>query len=164
MQGGDMTSAGKASDSGSGRPRDQLPQTVGELRASGYADRTVKQEVAANAARRLAEGRPVVDGLVGFDDSVLPALETALLCGHDIILLGERGQAKSRILRSLVDLLDERMPVVAGSEVNDHPYRPFSPAMRATPRSWRRPTSRSPTSSVTSIRSRWPRAATWPTS
>jgi len=107
------------------------PRTIGELRAAGYADRSVKQEVAANAARRLADGAAVVDGLVGFDDSVLPALETALLCGHDIILLGERGQAKSRILRSLVGLLDEQMPVVAGSEVNDHPYRPFSPAARA---------------------------------
>ena len=108
-----------------------LPSTVGELRASGYVDRTVKQEVAANAARRLAEGRPVVDGLIGFDETVLPALETALLCGHDLILLGERGQAKSRILRSLVELLDDRMPVIAGSEVHDHPYRPFSPAGRA---------------------------------
>jgi magnesium chelatase subunit I len=73
----------------------------------------------------------VVEGLIGFDETVLPALETALLCGHDMILLGERGQAKSRILRSLVELLDERMPIIAGSEVNDHPYRPFSPAGRA---------------------------------
>jgi len=145
-----MTAGGKASSSGSGRPRDEAsssgsgrprdeasssgsgrPRTIGELRASGYRDRTVKQEVAANAARRLADGAPVVEGLVGFDDSVLPALETALLCGHDIILLGERGQAKSRILRSLVGLLDEQLPIVAGSEVNDHPFRPFSPAARA---------------------------------
>jgi magnesium chelatase subunit I len=104
------------------------PRSVGELRSSGYLDRTVKQEIAANAARRLAEGRAVVDGLVGFDDTVLPALETALLCGHDLILLGERGQAKSRILRSLVNLLDDELPIIAGSEVNDHPYRPFSAA------------------------------------
>jgi magnesium chelatase subunit I len=69
----------------------------------------------------------VVEGLVGFEDTVLPALETALLAGHDLILLGERGQAKSRILRSLVSLLDDEIPVVAGSESNDHPYRPFSP-------------------------------------
>jgi len=110
------------------------PGTIGELRASGYPERSVKQEVAANAARRLAAGQPLVDGLVGFDDTVLPALETALLCGHDIILLGERGQAKSRILRSLTGLLDEYVPVVAGSEVNDHPYRPFSPAARAAVR------------------------------
>jgi magnesium chelatase subunit I len=110
------------------------PGTIGELRASGYPERSVKQEVAANAARRLAAGEPLVDGLVGFEDTVLPALETALLCGHDIILLGERGQAKSRILRSLTGLLDEYVPVVAGSEVNDHPYRPFSPAARAAVR------------------------------
>lgn len=107
------------------------PTTVGELRASGYPDRSVKQEIAANAGARLAAGRPVVDGLVGFEDTVLPALETALLAGHDVILLGERGQAKSRILRSLVGLLDEEVPIVAGSEVNDHPYHPFSLGARA---------------------------------
>jgi magnesium chelatase subunit I len=107
------------------------PATISGLRASGYLDRTVKQEVAANAADRLRRGLPVVEGLVGFEDTVLPALETALLAGHDIILLGERGQAKSRIVRSLVGLLDEAIPVVAGSEVNDHPYRPFSPRAKA---------------------------------
>ncbi len=107
------------------------PTTLGALRASGYADRSVKQEVAANAAARMAQGLPVVGGLVGFDETVLPALETALLAGHDFILLGERGQAKSRILRALVTLLDELVPLVAGSEVNDHPYHPFSPQGRA---------------------------------
>ena len=106
------------------------PGTIGALRESGYRDRSVKQEVAANAAARLRSGRPVVDGLVGFDDTVLPALETAVLAGHDFILLGERGQAKSRILRALVGLLDEAIPVIAGSEVNDHPYRPFSAQAR----------------------------------
>ena len=107
------------------------PGTVGELRASRYPDRTVKQEIAANAAARLRAGAPVIPGLVGFDDTVLPALETALLAGHDLILLGERGQAKSRILRSLPALLDEALPVIDGTEVNDHPYHPFSPAGRA---------------------------------
>ncbi|MBA2529049.1 MAG: AAA family ATPase [Euzebyales bacterium] len=107
------------------------PTTLGALRASGHHDRTVKQEVAANVAARLSRGLPVVDGLVGFDDTVLPALETALLAGHDLILLGERGQAKSRILRSLVTLLDELVPVVAGSEVHDHPFHPFSAQARA---------------------------------
>jgi magnesium chelatase subunit I len=107
------------------------PSTIGALREAGYPDRTVKQEVAANAAARLRAGRPVVEGLVGFDETVLPALETALLAGHDFILLGERGQAKSRILRSLVDLLDDEVPVIAGTEVNDHPYHPFSPQARA---------------------------------
>jgi MoxR-like ATPase len=107
------------------------PTTIGALRASGYPDRTVKQEVAANAAARLRAGRPIVEGLVGFDDTVLPALETALLAGHDVILLGERGQAKSRILRSLVALLDDAAPIIAGSEVRDHPYHPFSAQARA---------------------------------
>ena len=111
--------------------RPAKPTTIGELRSSGYPDRTVKQEVAANAALRLRRGEPVVAGLVGFEDTVLPALETALLAGHDFILLGERGQAKSRILRSLVALLDEEVPVIAGTETNDHPYRPFSPQARA---------------------------------
>ena len=109
----------------------QRPETLGELRRSGYPDRTVKQEVAANAAARLSAGQPLVDGLVGFGDTVLPALETALLAGHDVILLGERGQAKTRILRSLVQLLDDAVPVVAGSDVNDHPYHPFSASARA---------------------------------
>jgi magnesium chelatase subunit I len=107
------------------------PATIGALRTAGYLDRTVKQEIAANAATRLRAGRPLVDRLVGFDDTVLPALETALLAGHDVMLLGERGQAKSRILRSLVDLLDEEIPVVEGSEVNDHPLHPFSPGALA---------------------------------
>ncbi|MEE8602103.1 sigma 54-interacting transcriptional regulator [Euzebya tangerina] len=107
-----------------------LASTLGALRASGYPDRTVKQEIAANATARLRAGEPLVDGLVGFDQTVLPALETALLAGHDLILLGERGQAKSRIIRSLVTLLDEAVPIVAGSEVNDHPFHPFTPAAR----------------------------------
>ncbi len=106
------------------------PTTLGALRASGYPDRTVKQEVAANAAARLRAGQPLVDGLVGFERTVMPALETAVLAGHDLILLGERGQAKSRIVRSLTALLDEEIPIVAGSEVNDHPYHPFTPAAR----------------------------------
>lgn len=107
------------------------PATISALRAAGYPDRTVKQEVAANAAARLRVGGPLVEGLVGFDDTVLPALETALLAGHDVILLGERGQAKSRILRCLVELLDNEIPIVAGSEVNDHPFHPFSPGAQA---------------------------------
>jgi magnesium chelatase subunit I len=109
----------------------ERPATLGELRAAGYPDRTVKQEVATNAVARLRAGRPLVEGLVGFDDTVLPALETALLAGHDLILLGERGQAKSRILRALASLLDDEAPVVDGSEVNDHPYHPFSAPARA---------------------------------
>ena len=100
--------------------------TVGQLRASGWRSRPVKHEVRANAAARIAAGRPVVAGLVGYDTTVLPALENALLAGHDIIFLGERGQAKTRIMRGLADLLDEWLPIIAGSEVLDDPYHPIS--------------------------------------
>ena len=102
------------------------PATLGQLRQSGWQSRTVKDEVRANAARRIAAGQPLVPGVLGFDDTVLPQLENALLAGHDIVFLGERGQAKTRIIRSLTDLLDEWMPIVAGSEINDDPYAPVS--------------------------------------
>ncbi len=102
------------------------PATLGELRSSGWVSRPVKEEIRANAARRLADGEPLVDGLIGYEDTVLPQLANALLAGHDIIFLGERGQAKTRIMRSLVNLLDEWMPIVAGSEINDDPYSPHS--------------------------------------
>jgi magnesium chelatase subunit I len=102
------------------------PQTLGELRSSGWESRPIKEEVRRNAMARMATGQPVVSGLVGYDDTVLPQLENALLAGHDVIFLGERGQAKTRIIRSLVELLDEWMPVVAGSEINDDPSQPVS--------------------------------------
>jgi magnesium chelatase subunit I len=102
------------------------PTSVGELRASGWRSRPVKEEVRANAAVRIGSGQPVVEGLVGYDTTVLPALENALVAGHDIIFLGERGQAKTRLMRSLASLLDEWLPIVAGSEVLDDPYRPIS--------------------------------------
>jgi magnesium chelatase subunit I len=104
----------------------KLPATLGELRSSGWRSRPVKEEIRANVAQRVASGRPVVDGMVGYDKTVLPALENALLAGHDIIFLGERGQAKTRLMRSLPSLLDERLPIVAGSEILDDPYRPVS--------------------------------------
>jgi magnesium chelatase subunit I len=97
-----------------------------ELRASGWRSLPIKQEVRANAARRIAAGQPVVEGLVGYDSTVLPALENAVLAGHDIIFLGERGQGKTRLMRSLVELLDEQLPIVAGSEILDDPYNPVS--------------------------------------
>jgi magnesium chelatase subunit I len=102
------------------------PATLGQLRESGWESVPVKEEVRRNVAARIAAGKPVVDGVVGYDDTVLPQLENALLAGHDTIFLGERGQAKTRIIRSLVELLDEWMPVVAGSEINDDPYHPVS--------------------------------------
>jgi len=102
------------------------PGTLGELRASGWTSRPVKQEVRENAVRRIANGEAVVGGVVGYDDTVLPQLENALLAAHDVIFLGERGQAKTRMIRSLIELLDEWMPIVAGSEINDDPYEPVS--------------------------------------
>jgi len=102
------------------------PGTLGELRASGWESRPVKDEIRANSLRRIAAGKPLIDGVVGFDDTVLPQLENALLAEHDVIFLGERGQAKTRIIRSLVELLDEWTPTIGGSEINDDPYAPVS--------------------------------------
>lgn len=100
------------------------PATLADLRASGFPDRTVKQEVRDNLVARLREGRPLATGIVGYDDTVLPQLERALLAGHDLILLGERGQAKTRLVRRLVDLLDEAAPTVEGCEILCHPAHP----------------------------------------
>ena len=102
------------------------PATLGDLRAGGWESLPVKEEIRANAVRALAENRPLVDGVIGYEDTVLPQLANALLAGHDVIFLGERGQAKTRIIRALVGLLDEWMPIVAGSEINDDPYDPVS--------------------------------------
>ena len=102
------------------------PTTLGELRASGWASTSVKDEVRRNAIARIAAGQPLVEGVMGYEETVLPQLENALLAGHDVIFLGERGQAKTRIIRSLVELLDEWMPVVAGTEINDDPEHPVS--------------------------------------
>ncbi|MBM3672690.1 MAG: magnesium chelatase [Actinobacteria bacterium] len=102
------------------------PGTLGELRASGWVSRPVKQEVRENAVRRISERQPVVSGVVGYEETVLPQLENALLASHDVIFLGERGQAKTRMIRSLIGLLDEWVPIVAGSEINDDPYEPIS--------------------------------------
>jgi magnesium chelatase subunit I len=105
---------------------DGLAMSLGALRDAGWVPAPVAEELRRNAADRIARGIPLVEGIVGFDDTVMPQLENALLAGHDLILLGERGQAKTRILRSLVELLDEWLPVVEGSEINDDPFRPTS--------------------------------------
>jgi magnesium chelatase subunit I len=107
-----------------------LPATLGELRAAGHQYRTVKQELRENLLARMREDGPRFPGVVGYDETVLPEVERALLAGHDMVLLGERGQGKTRVIRSLVSLLDEWTPVIAGSELNEHPMHPISPASR----------------------------------
>jgi magnesium chelatase subunit I len=107
-------------------PPSDLPRTLGALRDSGWKSRPVADELRHNAGRRIQEGEPIVEGVLGFDETVVPQLENALLAGHDVILLGERGQAKTRVVRALVTLLDEWLPVVSGSEINDDPYQPTS--------------------------------------
>ena len=105
--------------------------TLGELRAAGYRPRSVKEEMRANLVARLRRGEPLLPGIIGYDETVIPQVENAILAGQDIILLGERGQAKSRIARSLVGLLDAWVPAVAGAELHDDPMRPVSPFARA---------------------------------
>ena len=107
------------------------PTRLGALRASGWQSRSVREELRDNLLERLRSGKPSFTGLVGYDETVVPAVETALLCGHDLILLGERGQAKTRLMRQLAGLLDEWTPAVAGSEICDDPFRPVSARARA---------------------------------
>ena len=107
------------------------PRTLGELRASGWRPRTVKEEMRANLLARLGEGRQVFPGIVGYEDTVLPAVENAILAGQDLVFLGERGQAKTRMARLLVGLLDPWLPTVAGGELNDDPTAPVSASARA---------------------------------
>ncbi|HEX7135659.1 MAG TPA: sigma 54-interacting transcriptional regulator [Iamia sp.] len=102
------------------------PATLGQLRASGWRSVPVKQEIQRNALAKVRAGEPLVEGVLGYEDTVLPQLENAVLAGHDIVFLGERGQAKTRMIRSLTALLDEWLPIVAGSEILDDPYAPVS--------------------------------------
>jgi magnesium chelatase subunit I len=119
--------------------------TLGELRASGHVHRVVKAEIRQNLIARLAAGLPSLPGIVGFDETVVPEVERALLAGHDMVLLGERGQGKTRLIRTLTGLLDEWTPVIAGSELNEHPYAPITVGSRrllaelgdALPVSWK---------------------------
>ncbi len=127
------------------------PRTLGELKNSRWAEpplrgRTVRDEIRSNLLKRLESGDPLFPGIVGYDDTIFPQIVNALLARHHFILLGLRGQAKSRILRELTGLLDERIPIVAGSEVNDDPFAPISKYARellgecgeATPIAWLR--------------------------
>jgi len=106
-------------------------RTLGELRKSGYTARSVRDELRGNLLARIRQGIGLFEGIHGFEDTVVPAVENALICGHDMIFLGERGQAKTRMIRSLTSLLDEWIPVIAGSELRDDPFAPASPDGRA---------------------------------
>src|SRR5215471_5970668 len=102
------------------------PATLGQLRTSGYHGVSVKDEMRRNLVRKLKAGEPLFHGIVGYDETVLPQVQNAILSRHDMLFLGLRGQAKTRMLRQLVNLLDDAIPVIAGSEVNDDPLRPLS--------------------------------------
>ncbi|MEO6958335.1 MAG: sigma 54-interacting transcriptional regulator [Antricoccus sp.] len=104
------------------------PRTVGQLRAAGHIQRAVRDEMRNNLMTMLAAGEDPWPGIVGFERTVIPQLERALLAGHDVVLLGERGQGKTRVLRTLPSLLDEWTPVIADSELGEHPYEPITPA------------------------------------
>jgi magnesium chelatase subunit I len=110
--------------------------TVGELRASGHVQKHLRQEIRDNLLAALREGRDPWPGLHGFGDTVIPQLERALIAGHDVVLLGERGQGKTRVLRTMVGLLDEWTPVISGSELGEHPYDPITHASKAAAASY----------------------------
>ena len=107
-------------------------RTLGELRQRhGSQPRTVKEEIRGNLVRKLQAGEQLFPGVIGYEDTVIPQLVNAILSRHNFILLGLRGQAKSRILRSLVDLLDEEIAVIPGCEIHDNPLNPICGACRA---------------------------------
>jgi magnesium chelatase subunit I len=106
------------------------PRTVRELRESGYEVLSVKEEMRKNLIQKIRTGEEIFPGIVGYEDTVIPQVENAILSGQDIIFLGERGQAKTRMARGLINLLDDFIPVIAGCEINDHPYEPICKACR----------------------------------
>ena len=120
------------------------PTSLGALREHGHVQKSVRTELRENLLARLRAGETTFPGLVGLEDTVVPQVERAILAGHDLVLLGQRGQGKTRLLRSLVNLLDEWTPVIVGSEINEHPYEPILPATKrlvaeledATPVTW----------------------------
>src|SRR5438128_2091253 len=103
----------------------EVPATLGELRRAEYRVLPVKTELRRNLIHKLSSGAELFPGIVGYEDSVVPQIENAILAGQDIVLLGERGQAKSRLIRALTSLLDEVIPAIAGCEINDSPYEPI---------------------------------------
>ncbi len=125
-------------------PPADLPRDLGSLKASGWQSRSIKVELRQNAIAKIRNGDNLFPGVLGYENTVIPQLEHAVLAGHDVVFLGERGQAKTRLIRSLTKLLDPWMPIVAGSEINDDPYHPVSRMARelvaeqgdATPIAW----------------------------
>src|SRR5438128_9179803 len=107
-------------------------RNLGELKASGYKPRSVKDEMRTNLIEKLRSGETLFKGILGYEETVVPQLVNAILAKHNLILLGLRGQAKSRIIRQLTELLDARVPIVAGSEVNDDPFHPIAAYGRQT--------------------------------
>ncbi|MBI4304456.1 MAG: magnesium chelatase, partial [Chloroflexi bacterium] len=105
-------------------------KTIGELKASGYKPATVREEMRRNLIAMIREKKTIFPGIVGYDETVIPQIENAIISGQDIIFLGERGQAKSRIMRSLINLLDEEIPIIKGCEINDNPFAPICRACR----------------------------------
>jgi magnesium chelatase subunit I len=106
--------------------QEQRPTTLGELRESGYHVLPIREELRKNLIARLRSDEPLLSGVMGYEETVIPQIENAILSGQDIIFLGERGQAKTRMARSLVNLFDEYVPTIAGSEINDNPFEPIS--------------------------------------
>src|SRR5688572_24308521 len=103
-----------------------FPATLGELKKSGYISKSIKQEIRDNLIKKISKKEMTFPGILGYEDSVIPDTERALLSRHNILFLGLRGQAKTRMARQMTELLDEYVPVVAGSEVNDDPFAPLS--------------------------------------
>src|SRR3989304_3888742 len=101
-------------------------KTIGELKQSGYISKSIKDELRDNLINFLKESKNPFEGIIGFDDTVIPDLQTAVLSRHDILLLGLRGQAKTKIARLMINLLDEYIPAIEGSELNDDPFNPLS--------------------------------------
>src|SRR4029450_9355177 len=122
----------------------KLAKTLGELRTAGYRGASVKNELRRNLIRKIQAGERLFPGISGYDETVIPQIINGLLSRHNMILLGLRGQAKSRIIRQLTALLDDRIPIIAGSEINDDPFQPISAYGRhqleahgdATPIAW----------------------------
>ena len=111
-------------------PTTKKPHTIRELRASKYQVVPIRDEMRRNLVRKLQQHEKLFPGIVGFEETVIPQIQNAILAGQDVILLGKRGQAKSRIIRALTSLLDDDVPVIAGCEINDHPFAPICRACR----------------------------------